>query len=218
MAKVRAEDQTLERIKHWAIGENKEGKHELSKKDQELFDRWDEIDNLLRAYPVKKHVVELVKKKFGGSTATAYRDIDLSKRLFNSVHRSEKEFMKRWLVDDIMLLISKSQGSPAKLIGSETQKAIDPDFRAWNSAHGNLIKLLGFDRNQNELIDPSIFEQHNYYTVININGQAMKVQEDEFLNLPIAKKNDLIDGMYELISEDIAFEMIEDNGTNSPEE
>ena len=210
MAKKRAEDQTFNKIKLWAIGEEDDIK-QLSEKDKELFDRWDEIDNLLKIYPSKKHVVNIIKRKYGISTSTAYQDIDYSKRLFNSIDRVEKDFIKRFLIEDMMLLLIKARGSDAGVNETgEVVEARSPDFKAWNHAHSNLIKLLGFDRSDNQTLDPSIFEQNNYYTVIQVGGKLLRVDEEEFHKLPVANKNDLIDGLFPIITEDIAYEMIEE--------
>ncbi|MEA3378524.1 MAG: hypothetical protein U9Q69_02680 [Nanoarchaeota archaeon] len=199
--KYKAENQRFERIKNWALSQEENGR-QLSEHDKRAFERYDSADNLLRKYPVKKHVAELLKKKYDISTASAYRDIEAAETIFNSVNRINKEFLKRWLIEDAMTLIAKAKGQKKRILEDGTvQDAIDTDFKAWNQAHSNLIKILGFDREDSQLPDPALFEQHNYYAVIMINGTPKKMTEKQFLELPTAKKNEVIEGFYAPIDE-----------------
>jgi len=167
-------------------------------------------------------VVDLIMKKFNIQRWQAYADIRSSERLFNSVSRVDKDFYKRWLIEDMMLLIVKAKGQPRKMDeDGNMAEAKETDFKAWNSAHTNLIKLLGFDRKEEDLPDPSIFEQHNYFTVVMVNGKPQRMDNSEFLSLPVAKKNQLVDALFAPITEDIAFEMLDtgdENGEDNPEE
>jgi hypothetical protein len=64
----------------------------LPEAEKNLLDRLNFCDNLIRACRTRKFCREALEKKFGVSTATAYRDFKDTKKFFGSMSLADKEY------------------------------------------------------------------------------------------------------------------------------
>lgn len=185
-----------DRIGKWISNPEKFG--ELHPADAAIFYRWSTADDFLRRFPSRKQCVKMMVEKFrtekGYCDATAYRDLANAQVLFGTVNVYNKEYIKNWLVEDIMKLIQKAR-----------EKG---DFKALNAAHANLIKVMGLDREDKSIINPEDLEAHRYYQILIMNGEAMKIDLDKLDLLPVATRSKIVNAVDNKITEDIAFEMI----------
>lgn len=205
----RIEDADFDKIKAWAL--NPEAS-DLPARHKDIFERLDFADNLLRKYPVTKHVAELMQKKFAIKKSQAYKDIVWAKRLFNSTTRVDKEWWKQWIIEDIVTMMAIAKGRKAGMDeNGRPVEAVDPDLKAWSMGHGNLIKILRLDQEELNLPDPEVLQQHNFYTIIQIGSQTIKMELTDFHKIPIADRRKLIQELDQPISEEIAFEMLKNS-------
>jgi hypothetical protein len=171
---------------------------ELSEEHQRIFERWNKADDLLRRYPKDKQAMLMLRKKFPDLSRTqAYEDLRNAKKLFNYTNPIDKEFLRRWVVQDCltMIEIAKSMGARG--------------FKAWNNARLQLIKAAQLEESEKMLPNPEILESHQFYTVINIGNRQMKYDLDTFNNLPMATRKQLSDAIHAPITEDQAAEILD---------
>ena len=170
----------------------------LNDEQKKILERWNTADDLLRHYPTTKKAARLMKFKFPElSQSQIYRDIADAKRIFNQTDPVDKEFIRRWVVNDCFRLIdiAKKQGSAG--------------FKAWNMARAQLIKAAQLDMKEDMQLDPSIMEQHNFFTVINLGGQAMKIDLSQFLKMPVSTRKKLTDALQAPIDDQQVIEIME---------
>jgi len=173
---------------------------QLAPQYQEILERWKKADDLLDKYPNLKDAVKLFKAKYPElSDSQVYNDFQNAKKLWNNYKGIDKDWLRRWLVNDIFKLIEA-----AKKWGTK-------GFKAWNAAHANLIKATGLDQKEIEQLDPEILQQHNFYTVINIDGKPVKADFSVFQSLPEATRKQLADAIFTRpMTEDAAIELLKD--------
>lgn len=172
-------------------------KSPLSETDQQLFNRWTVADDLLRRYPKDKQAMLMLRKKYPQiSVSTAYADIRNAKKLFNYTNPVDKEFIRRWVIQDCLTMIdiAKSMGTRG--------------FKAWNNARMQLIKAAKLEEDEKVLPNPEILESHQFFTVINIGGEQIKFDLEAFNKLPLASRKQLADLIHAPITEDQAAEII----------
>lgn len=151
----------------------------LRDEHKELLDRIVSISKVLDKNPVIKHAVALHRKKFPELGKTqAYEDCRMAMKLYNSMHNFEYDFWLLWLLNDISENIRRCRedDSPAakKIIAME---------------HANLIKAIG-DRPE-EVPDPQRNEKHQFYFVINVNNESIKVDFNNIKKLPVETLNEI---------------------------
>jgi len=170
----------------------------LSKEQQILFDRWNSADDLLRRYPKDRQSIIMHRKKYPDLSQTqAYDDIRNAKRLFNYTNPVDKEFIRRWVIQDCLTMI-------------EISKSIGPrGLKSWNNARLQLIKAAQLEETEKILPNPEILESHQFFTVINIGGQHIKLDLDAFNKLPISTRKDLSDLIHVPITVDQAAEIMD---------
>lgn len=139
-----------ERDKIVAYLQDDTGGQMLSKKEQELLERYDYADNLIRAYRSDKNIVAMMVKKFKYSKITAYRDIKNAKYVHGSVCKVEKEYWRDVLIKSIIETMAMAKSKK--------------DFKALAMCHANLYKAVGLDKDENNAINFEHLEQH----IINI--------------------------------------------------
>jgi len=170
----------------------------LSKEQQKIFDRWNSADDLLRRYPKDRQAVIMYQKKYPDLSQTqAYDDLRNAKRLFNYTNPVDKEFIRRWVIQDCLTMIGIAKG-----IGPR-------GFKAWNNARLQLIKAAQLENDEKILPNPDILESHQFFTVINIGGQEIKLDMDAFNKLPISTRKELADLIHAPITIDQAAEIME---------
>ncbi|MAF36466.1 hypothetical protein CL622_05110 [archaeon] len=68
-----------------------EGKIVLSPLEEDMKKRWEAAFSLLLNFHSREQAVKVLKQQFGGSLATAYRDINRALALFGDITKSRKE-------------------------------------------------------------------------------------------------------------------------------
>lgn len=182
----------LDRLQKWASDPEKYSN--LNPEDSKIFERWSAADDLMRRYPSRKYCVKMMVAKYGYDQATAHRDLANAQVLFGTINVYNKEYLKGWLIEDILKLIQD-----AKVKG---------DHKARSAAHANLIKVLGFDREEKNPIRPEDLEPHKYYQVIVMNGESVKIDLDKLDEIPLSTRAKIVNSLNTQITEDVAFEMI----------
>jgi hypothetical protein len=198
MSKPALKDIAYERILEHLLAP--EGQSDLAPQYQSILERWKKADDLLDRYPNLKDAVKLYHAKFPDlSDSQVYNDFQNSKKIFNNFKKIDKDWIRRWLINDIFKVIA-------------TAKAYGPKgLKAWNTAHINLLKAAGLDQKEEIEIDPEILQHHNFYTVINIDGSSVKSDFKIFESLPDATRKQLSDAIFTRpITENAAFELLKD--------
>lgn len=84
----------------------------LAPKQQELLERWNVADNLLREHMSERKAIPQLMLKFGYSESTARRDIDCARRVWGTRPRADKDYLANMLVDyltETMVRAGKAQ-------------------------------------------------------------------------------------------------------------
>lgn len=192
MAKRSPFDVSFEKIKDYCLNPDE---CNLTDKEKELHTRWNYIDDQIRKYGTSKECHNMIKIKYPDlSRAQIMRDIAMTKRLFSTTWTVDKEYYRRWLIEDIMLHINNCKTAN--------------DRRNWKDSHANLIKALGLDKDDKD-IDPEKLEQHNYYLVANIGGINLKIDLTQMHKIPETAKLALAEYFKEEITEDVAAQLLE---------
>lgn len=139
-----------ERDKIIAYLQDDSGGQILSKKEQELLERYDYADNLIRSYKSDKKIVAMLVSKFKYSKITAYRDIKNAKYVHGSVCKVEKEYWRDLLIKSIIETMAMAKAKK--------------DFKALAMCHANLYKAVGLDKDDSQAIPFEHLQQH----IINI--------------------------------------------------
>ncbi len=199
MSKIAVKDLAYDKILAHLITP---GQSSLSAVHTKIFDRWKKADDLLDRYPNQKEAITIYREKYPDlCAAQVYYDFANAKKIFNNFKSHDKDRIRTWLINDILKLIKKAAADGAK------------GFKAWNSAHANLIKAAQLDVIEDTSIDPEILEQHNFYTIINVNGKQLKADFSVFQKLPDSTKKQLSDVINSReITEDVAFEILDPDG------
>lgn len=172
-------------------------KNSLTAEQQRIFDRWNAADDLLRRYPRDKQAMMMLRKKFPGLSRTqAYDDLRNAKKLFNYTNPVDKEFIRRWVIQDCLTMIDIARSMGPR------------GFKAWNTARLQLIKAAQLEESDKLVPNPEIFEQHQYFTVIQIGEKTVKIDLDDFNKLPISTRNELSDLIHAPITEDQAVKIL----------
>jgi hypothetical protein len=172
-------------------------KNSLTLEQQRIFERWNAADDLLRRYPKEKQAMTMLRKKFPGLSRTqAYDDLRHAKKLFNYTNPVDKEFIRRWVIQDCLTMIDIARSMGPR------------GFKAWNTARFQLIRAARLEESENLVPNPEIFEQHQYFTVIQIGGQSVKIDLDDFNKLPLSTRKELSDLIHAPITEDQAVKIL----------
>jgi len=174
---VRGKKTSYEKILDWMTHPD-ENNCKLSKADRDKFNRWDFADTQLKRFPKRKMVVEVIRKRFGGSISRAYDDLYNAQRLFGTIHPLNKEWYRNFIIEEILLLIEASKKAG--------------DRKTWDAALANLIKASGIEKIEELKIDPAILSQHNFYTIIQIGNVQYKYDLESFQNLPLTTRNKIV--------------------------
>lgn len=200
MAKRSPYDVSFENIKDFCLNPDD---CRLTLKEKELHLRWNYIDDQIRKYGTSQQCFSMVKSKYPDlSRAQIMRDMAMTKKLFSSTSLVDKEYFRRWLIDDIMQHIQSCKDAG--------------DRKNWPVSHANLIKALGLDKDDKD-IDPEKLEQHNYYMIANINGTNVKLDLTEMHKIPETIKAVLLN-INEEMTEDIAYQLLTPNAERSQAE
>lgn len=182
----------LDRLQKWASDPEKYSK--LNPEDSKIFERWSTADDLLRRYPSRKYCVSMMVAKYGCDQATAYRDIANAQVFFGTVNVYNKDYIKGWLIEDIL-----------KLIQTAKEKG---DTKARSAAQANLIKVMGFDREDKSVIRPEDLEAHKYYAVLISGKDAIKIDLEKLDDIPMETRAKIVASIDDMITEDTAYTLI----------
>jgi hypothetical protein len=102
----------------------------------------------------------------------------LAIKMFNTLHTFDYDFYQTWLINDIILNIQNARK------GNSHQ-----DRRVIAMEHANLIKAIG--ERPEELPDPRRNEKHQFFFVINVGDEAVKVDLNNLKKLPAETLNEI---------------------------
>jgi hypothetical protein len=172
----------------------------LSDSHKVILERYKCADNILCKYPQYKTAMKLYKVRFPDlDDSQIYRDFDNAKRLFCNFEKFDKEWIRRWVINDIFKLI-------------EAAKSWGPKgFKTWIAAQANLIKAVGLDHKDDIQVDPEILQAHQFYMIINVDGRQVKADFEAFQALPALSRKELSDAIFtRTMTEDTAAELLSD--------
>ena len=171
MSRLALEDLNYEVIKGHILNPDSSTLTELQ---QNQLNRIISLAKILDKNPNQKAAISLHKSKYPDiGTTTAYSDIHLAVRLFNTIHTFDYDFWRTWLINNIVANITKcnNDNSPAarKIIALE---------------HQNLLKAIG--ERPTDLEDPKRLEKQSFYILIQNNKNTVKLDVDNLHKLPEA--------------------------------
>lgn len=201
MPKPAALDIAYSKIETWILAGSQDS--DLPDHYLKIFERWRKLDDLLDKYPVKKQAIAVYQKKYPDlSLSQIYYDIANTKKLFNNYNPHDKDRLRAFLINDItaQLKVYKDAGPKG--------------FKAVNDAHKNLIVAGQLHIEDKESsVDPEVLENHNFYTIINIGGQPIKIDFRKFQELPMETKKTISDAINaNPMTEDAAYEILNPDG------
>ena len=169
MSRTALEDTNYELIKAHVLDPDNSP---LPEEKKEMLDRITSASKILDKNPVQKHAVALHQHKYPHiSRAQAYEDLRLAVRLFNSLFTFDYDLWRNWLLNDIVKNIEKCRTA-----------GTDKDRRVIAMEHANLIKAIG--KRPEELPDPKRNEKHQFYILVQVNNQEVKLNLQELQKLP----------------------------------
>ncbi len=115
----------------------------LTPKDEELLDRYNYCHEQLYKCSNDREVIRRLTSKYGYHRSLAYKDLDMTKKLFGSMLRLNKDFERMRAADDQRKVMAKCL---------EKGK-----FSEYNKGMSNLIKILQLDIDDRNNPDPSTF-------------------------------------------------------------
>jgi hypothetical protein len=138
-----------------------------------MMDRVISMSKLLDKNPVPKNAVKLHLSKFSDiSEVTAWRDLTLARKVYNSIHDFDYDFWLSWALSDIVETIQKcKEGGTALHLKTIAQE------------HANLIRAIG--ARPEEPVDPLRNEKHEFYIMVNMNNKSVKLDMNTLHKLPL---------------------------------
>lgn len=144
----------------------------LPEEHRELMDRVISMSKVLDKNPTIKHAVALHLSKYPHiSQTTAYRDARLARKIYNSLHEFDFDFWQSWIINDIIDNIKRCRD------GNTVN-----DRRVISMEHANLLKAIG--ERPEEMADPHRNEKHQFYIMVNVNNQNIKIDINNLHKLP----------------------------------
>jgi hypothetical protein len=144
----------------------------LPQEMQQQLDRIISMAKVLDKHPTLKHAVALHRSKYPGiSNSQAYLDGRIARRIYKSMHEFDFDFWKSWLVNDIVENINRCEDNPSH----QSRRIIAME-------HANLIKAIG--EKPDDLQDPRRNEKHQFYLLVQLNQQNIKIDLNSLEKLP----------------------------------
>lgn len=148
---------------------------------KEQLNRVVSVSKLLDQHTTIKNAVAIHMSKFKEiSRATAYRDVALARRVYNSTHEFDYDYYRMWLINDIIENIERCRNKEKESYQYRRVIAME---------HANLLKAIG--EKPEELPDPKRQEKHNFFLMINVNGENVKIDFNNLHKLPEATIREL---------------------------
>jgi hypothetical protein len=162
-------------VKNFEFGDER---FPLSEKHRELVERWSFADNLLRKNYPNSTIAALISKTFTGrngetvSIATAYRDIENAKRLFNSMSKENKDYEKilqlEWINKGIKICLEKG------------------DMKSYWAGIRERRLLLGLDKDASGDLTPDVLGGNTTVVQLLIEGKREEFRLDDVSKIPEA--------------------------------
>lgn len=121
----------------------------LNPKETEMYDRIDQANNFIRSWGPSK-AREMIQKKYGVSSRTAYRIINDSIHVFGSIQKAEKNYFRMLSVDKIIralgsieetIIKETESGKPKKLLSEDAGL-----LSSYTALLGELRRTVGYDK------------------------------------------------------------------------
>ena len=173
---------------------------ELTQKDKDFYDRLVFAYEQLRIESKSNTVARLIKR-YSLSQSQAYKDINNAIALFNPIYLQDKEFVKVFLIENIMRNIRR-------LDMADNDRPYK--FKMLDRLYSQLYKVAGLDQN-NEKIDPEMLGGNKFYAqfIFNNTEQQVFVDFDNKKAVPEKTQKELIEFSYENIDINQATEFLE---------
>jgi len=144
----------------------------LPLEQQEELDRVISISRILDKNPILRDTVLLHRAKYSHiSNSTAYRDARIAMRIYGCLRPFEYDFWQGWLINDSLQNIKDCR-----------RCSTAADRRIIAMEHANLFKMVG--KKPEDLPDPKRNEKHQFYIMVQVNNQEMKIDLDKLEKLP----------------------------------
>ena len=144
----------------------------LNQEQQQMLDRIVSLSKVLDKNPVQKQAVAIHQAKYPDISRTqAYQDLRFATRMFNTFYTFEYDFWQTWLINDIIPNISQCR-----------RKDTHQDRKTIAQEHANLIRAIG-EKPEN-LPDPLRNEKHQFYILVNVRNETLKVDLNSLHKLP----------------------------------
>jgi hypothetical protein len=178
---------------------------QLSKQQAEILNRVDVCDNLLRDGKSDSQIVSTLRKKFPDvSQRTAYYDIHVAKSVYKSRSVLDKDFEKNRLLD--------------MNLGALDWAKQENNLKEYNIALLARMKILGLDKEQKEIVDPTLYQQHNYQMIFNLKSGPKQVSIKDIQKLDIKERNKLLDNMMDSLIEKDVLSILKIDGSDKAED
>lgn len=139
---------------------------------QRELDRVISMAKVLDKNPNIRNAVALHRSKYSElSETTAYRDARLAMKIYNSLHEFDYDFWMMWIINDITRNIERCRNADSH-----------QDRRVIAMEHANLLKAIG--ERPEEMADPKRNEKHQFYILVQINNQEVKLNLEQLQKLP----------------------------------
>lgn len=171
MSRIALEDLDYDLIKSHILNPDQSP---LNEQQQRMLTRILSASRVLDKNPVIKNAVAIHSAKYPEiGRSRAYLDVQLARKLFNTIHKFDYDFWQTWLINDIVSNINTARLS------------VDPaSRRVIAMEHANLIKALG---EKPEIpSDPRLTEKHEFYILVNTGQGEYKVDYNKLRELPQA--------------------------------
>jgi hypothetical protein len=136
----------------------------LTPHEEETKELWAEVWTMLTKFKSRKAIIKFLDEQKGRSRAQANRDITNAKNLFGDLLKVSKIGERQLLYELAM----------ETLILAKKEKDID----GMNKAIANMIKIKGLDKEDFDIPDFSMLQQHIYNIVVDPQAIGLPVIED----------------------------------------
>jgi hypothetical protein len=144
----------------------------LNEEQQMMLDRIISLSKVLDKNPLQKQALAVHLTKYPGlSRSQAYQDLRFATRMFNTFYSFDFDFWQGWLINDIIKNITECR-----------RKDTFQDRRTIAQEHANLIRAIG-EKPEN-LPDPLRNEKHQFYILVNVKNETLKVDLNNLHKLP----------------------------------
>ena len=144
----------------------------LNGEQQQMLDRIVSLSKVLDKNPVQSQAIAVHLAKYPDiSRQQAYQDLRFAARLFNTFYTFDYDLWQTWLINDIVRNITECR-----------RKDTHQDRKTIAQEHANLIRAIG-EKPEN-LPDPQRNEKHQFYILVNVRNQTLKVDLGSLHKLP----------------------------------